>query len=105
MGKRRIIVSSLGVAAVVAALVGRATTLHSVNAAPLIYRAVANVNDLDTVEGMAPPGRVVELWTRQRNFKEGDDVNDPFSWCQWKNNGTPVRVGITRADAKGVWRM
>src|SRR5439155_703250 len=84
----------------------RATTLHSVNGAPLVYRVVSNVNDLDGVEGMAPPGRVVELWYRQRNFKEGtDDASDPFAWCAWKNGGNAVRIGVATADAGGVWRL
>src|SRR5439155_22106554 len=105
MAKRRMIVSTAALAAVLGALLVRATTVHSVNAAPLIYRVLSNVNDLDGVEGMAPPGRVVELWTRQRNFKEGDDVNDPFAWCRWKNDGNPVRVGVTVADSGGTWRL
>ena len=94
MARRKTILSAVAFAAVLGALLVRATTLHSVNAAPLIYRVVSNVNDLDAVEGLAPPGRVVELWTKQRNFKEGtDDPSDPFGWCRWKNNGVPVRVG------------
>lgn len=100
------IVGSVALGGVLVALVLRATTLHSVGDAPLIYRVVSNVNDLDGVEGMAPPGRVVELWTRQRNFKEGtDDPSDPFAWCGWKNGGDPVRLGVTTADASGVWRL
>jgi hypothetical protein len=48
----------------------------------------------------------VELWTRQRNFKEGDGgTTDPFGWCAWKNSGNAVRVGVTTADAQGIWRM
>jgi hypothetical protein len=106
MAKRRTILSAVVFGGVVAALLARATTLHSVNANPLIYRAVSNVNDLDSVEGMAPPGKVVELWVRQRNFKEGtDDAVDPFAWCHWKNGGTPVRVGVTTTNASGVWRL
>ena len=103
-GSRKVGAVALG--GVLVALVLRATTLHSVNGAPLIYRVVSNVNDLDGVEGLAPPGRVVELWFRQRNFKEGtDDATDPFAWCAWKNNGNPVRIGVTTADAGGVWRL
>jgi hypothetical protein len=68
MKQRSVVVSSATVALVAGALLVRATTLHSVNAKPLIYRAVAHVNDLDQVEGLAPPGRTVELWVRQRNF-------------------------------------
>src|SRR5207237_168687 len=87
---------------VLVALVLRATTLHSVNGAPLVYRVVSNVNDLDGVEGMAPPGRVVELWYRQRNFKEGtDDASDPFAWCAWKNGGNAVRIGVATAPTTG----
>jgi hypothetical protein len=105
MAKRSTIVSAVALAAVVAALLARATTLHSVNFAPLIYRVVSNVNDLDGVEGMAPPGKVVELWVRQRNFKEGNDGTDPFAWCRWKNDGAPIRLGVTVADTRGVWRF
>jgi len=108
MGKRATIVSSVTLGAVVLALLARATTVHSVNAAPLIYRVVGNVNDLDGVEGIAPPGRLVELWVKQRNFREGSDdpnADDQFGWCGWKNGGAPVRVAMTSADAKGIWRM
>ncbi|HJQ83353.1 MAG TPA: hypothetical protein VKA21_04710 [Candidatus Binatia bacterium] len=106
MARRRMFVSAAALAAVLGALLVRATTLHSVNAAPLIYRVVSNVNDLDGVEGSAPPGRIVELWMKQRNFKEGtDDASDPFTWCRWKNDGNPVRLGVTTADAGGVWRF
>jgi hypothetical protein len=106
MAKRRIVLSSAAFVAVVGALLVRATTLHSVNAAPLIYRIVSNVNDLDRVEGVAPPGRTIELWSRQRNFKEGaDSGSDLFSWCAWKNSGNPIRLGVTTADASGTWRL
>jgi hypothetical protein len=107
MAKRSVILSAAGLAAVLGALLVRATTVHSVNAQPLIYRAVSNVNDLDSVEGIAPPGRVVELWVRQRNFKEGTTQTgaDPFSWCAWKNNGVPIRLGWTVADGTGTWRL
>jgi len=96
MAKRSVFVSSAAVAAVLIALVMRATTLHSVNAAPLIYRATANVNDLDSVEGLAPPGQYVELWVKQRNFREGNDGSDPFSWCGWKNSGRSARATSRR---------
>jgi hypothetical protein len=98
---------SAAFAAAPAALLGRATTTHSVAASPLIYRAVSNVNDLDSVEGMAPPGSTVELWARQRNFIEGvlDDPTDPFGWCAWKNNGNPIWVETTVTGANGVWRL
>lgn len=105
MAKRSVFVSSAAMAAVLVALVMRATTLYSVNFAPLIYRATAQVNDLDSVEGIAPPGQYVELWVKQRNFKEGNDAADPFGWCGWKNNGQQVRVGVTRAGSDGIWRM
>src|SRR2546422_7171694 len=105
MAKGSSIVGSIALGGVLVALVLRATTLHSVNGAPLIYRVVSNVNDLDGVEGLAPPGRVVELWFKQRNFKEGtDDASDPFAWCGWKNGGNAVRIGIATAHAGGGWR-
>jgi len=105
MAKRSTIIGSVALAAVLAGLVLRATTLHSVGWAPLIYRAVANVNDLDMVEGLAPPGSYVELWAKQRNFKEGDQNDDPFAWCGWKHNGNPFLVGATFADGGGLWRL
>ena len=80
MTKGSSIGGSVALGGVLVALVLRATTLHSVNGAPLVYRVVSNVNDLDAVEGLAPPGRAVELWVKQRNFKEGtDEASDPFA--------------------------
>ena len=106
MAKRSTLISATMAAAVLAALLGRAVTVHSVGPTPLIYRVIANNNDLDSVQGLAPPGRTVELWYRQRNFIEGDLIPgsaDPFSWCGWKNNGNPVMLGWTQADANGTW--
>src|SRR5262245_23928860 len=105
MGKRSVLVTSAALGAVLLGLAMRATTLHSANTAPLIYRVMSKVNDLDAVEGLAPPGRLVELWVKQRNFKEGDDQTDPFAWCTWKNNGQPVMVARTYADGGGVFRL
>src|SRR5262249_26409440 len=106
MAKRSLWLGAVPLGAVLIALVLRAVSVHSVNAAPLIYRATANVNDLDMVEGLAPPGRVVELWARQRSFIEGsDDSSDPFTSCTWKNKGNPIRLGVTQADASGMWRL
>jgi len=105
MAKRSTFVSGATAVAVLATLLGRAVTVHSVGPTPLIYRVIANNNDLDAVEGLAPPGRTVELWYRQRNFIEGDLVAgsaDPFSWCAWKNNGNRVMLGWTQADANGL---
>src|SRR5262249_33978108 len=79
---------------VLSGLVLRAVTVHSVGNAPLIYRVTTNNNDLDGVEGLAAPGRLVELWYRQRNFREGIERAEPgqdaFSWCAWKNRGNAV---------------
>jgi hypothetical protein len=98
---------AVAAAAVVAVGLGfRAVTVHSVGNAPLIYRVTTNNNDLDSVEGLAPPGRLVELWYKQRTFREGiDGGTDPFSWCQWKNNGNPIQLGAAHADATGKWRI
>lgn len=105
MAKRSMVLGTTALGAVLIGLVLRATTLHSVGVAPIIYRSTVQVNDLDSVEGIAPPGRWVELWTRQRNFKEGDLSQDPFGWCGWKNGGNPIRIGVAQADASGVWRL
>ena len=106
MVKRSTLIPAASAVAVLAALLGRAVTVHSVGPIPLIYRVIANNNDLDGVQGLAPPGRTVELWYRQRNFVEGDLVygsTDPFSWCGWKNDGHPVMLGWTQADGNGAW--
>ncbi len=102
---RRLVVVAAGVV-MVSALTLRAVTVHSVGSAPLIYRVTSNNNDLDSVEGLAPPGRLVELWYKQRNFREGiEDGVDPFSWCGWKNNGNPIYLGAAWADGTGKWRL
>ena len=106
MASRSTFVGAVASAAVLSAFVLRAVTVHSVGAAPLIYRVTVNHNDLDSLDGLAPPGRTVELWYRQRSFKEGQDgTGDPFSWCAWKNRGQAVQIGVTRADAQGLWRL
>jgi hypothetical protein len=106
MSKRKSLVIVAAGAVVVGVLTVRAVTVHSVGSAPLIYRVTTNNNDLDSVEGLAPPGRLVELWYKQRNFREGTEVGvDPFSWCQWKNNGAPIFLGSAWADASGKWRL
>ena len=73
---QRVMVVAVGVV-VLTGLVLRAVTVHSVGNAPLIYRVTTNNNDLDGVEGVAAPGRLVELWYRQRNFREGIEPADP----------------------------
>jgi len=107
MAKRSRLLASATLGVVLVALALRATTVHSVNAVPLIYRALVRGNDLDFVEGLAPPGQVVELWAKQRNFIEGSDAGstDTFSWCGWKNKGTPILLGVTQANANGVWNL
>lgn len=103
--RQRLLVVAAG-AAVLSGLTFRAVTVHSVGNAPHIYRVTTNNNDLDSVEGLAPPGRLVELWYKQRNFREGIDGGvDPFSWCGWKNNGNPIYLGGAWADAAGRWRV
>ncbi len=103
--RQRLAIVAAGVV-VLSGLTFRAVTVHSVGSLPLIYRVTTNNNDLDSVEGLAPPGRFVELWYKQRNFREGTDTGvDPFSWCGWKNNGNPVYLGGVWADAKGTWKL
>ncbi len=103
--RQRLVVVAAGIV-VLSGLTFRAVTVHSVGSAPLIYRVTSNNNDLDSVEGLAPPGRLVELWFKQRSFREGIDGGvDPFSWCTWKNNGNPIYLGAVWADATGKWRL
>ena len=106
-GQRVMVVAASTV--VLSGLVLRAVTVHSVGNAPLIYRVTTNNNDLDGVEGLAAPGRLVELWYRQRNFREGIERAEPgqdaFSWCAWKNRGNAVLLGSAWTDGSGVWRL
>ena len=96
----------VGVGVLTCGLVLRAVTVHSVPAAPLIYRVVSNNNDLDSVEGLSVPGRTIELWYKQRSFREGaESGSDSFSWCTWKNGGAAVLLGTTVADHQGFWRL
>src|SRR4030095_14661520 len=99
MSKRKSLVVFAAAAVMVAALTLRAVTVHSVGSVPLIYRVTTNNNDLDSVEGLAPPGRLVELWYKQRNSREGTEAGiDPFSWCPWKNNGAAIFLGAALDD-------
>lgn len=93
-------------ALVLMGLVLRAVTVHSVGNLPTIYRVTTNNNDLDGVEGIAPPGRIVELYYKQRTFREGaGEGEDLFQWCHWKNAAIPVYLGAAYADAQGVFRF
>ena len=106
MARGRVVVGLVLSAVVLLALLAEAFTAIAVAGKPVIYRATVNNNDLDGVEGMGSPGRVVQLWARQRNFKEGTpDGDDQFQWCGWKNNGDPFFVAWTGIDSKGVFRL
>jgi hypothetical protein len=106
MQRRRLVFGLVLAAGVVAGVLGHAVTAVSVGGKPLAYRAIVNNNDLDGIEGLGTPGRVVQLWTRQRNFKDGTpDGGDRFDWCAWKNQGNPVFIGWTAVNAQGVFRF
>lgn len=103
---RRVMVGLFLSAGVLCALLAHAFTVSSAEFMPLIYRATVNNNDLEGIEGTGTPGRVVLLWVRQRNFREGvPEGNDPFHWCAWKNDGDPIFIGWTGVDGKGVFRF
>ncbi len=94
------------VGSVLLSLTLRAVTVRSQDPLPLIYRMTVLNNDLDQVEGTAPPGKTIELWYRQRNFIEGDTgPTDAFQWCRWKNEGRAIYIARTVADNAGVWRL
>jgi hypothetical protein len=81
----------------------RAGAVHSVGAAPEVVRVTVENNDLEAVDGIGEPGSTVELWYRQRNFREGDTSG--FAWCGWKNDGDAVRLGEATTGANGRWRL
>lgn len=99
----------VGSGALAIALVGftlRAVTVHSVGAIPIIHRVTTVNNDLDGVVGQGPPGRVVQLWYKQRSFREGKaSGSDRFGWCAWKHGGQAIFLGQTAPDAQGIWRF
>jgi hypothetical protein len=106
MQRRRLVTGLILAVSVFTAIVGHAIDVFSVGAKPIIYRATANNNDLDGVEGLGTPGRFVQLWARQRNFKDGTpDGPDAFQWCGWKNNGNPTFVASTQVASNGVFRF
>src|SRR5262249_46239184 len=60
--------------------------------APWIQKLEVRNNDLTAVQGKGVPGTAMNVYYRQRNFKEGywdESVPgvDPFSWCNWLNGG------------------
>ncbi|HWP67639.1 MAG TPA: hypothetical protein VNO26_17200 [Candidatus Limnocylindria bacterium] len=81
----------------------RAVSVRSVGGVPEVVRVTVQNNDLAAVDGLAPPGSSVELWYRQRNFREGNGTG--FSWCGWKNGGEPVQLGTATANDDGRWRL
>ncbi len=106
MSKRSSVLTVTAAALVLIGLVLRAVTVHSVGAVPTIYRVTSNNNDLEGVEGLAPPGRLVELWYKQRSFKEGSlEGDDLFQLCGWKNGGNAVYLGAAYADGTGTFRF
>jgi hypothetical protein len=84
-------------------LVLRAVAVQSVGAAPEVVRVTVRNNDLEGVIGVAQPGETVELWYRQRNFREG--TSQGFAWCGWKNHGDPVMLGTAVTGDDGLWRF
>lgn len=106
MSRRTSWAARLASLVVLASLAGRAVTVHSVGTVPEIHRVRALNNDLESVEGLAPPGSVVEVWYRQRSFEEGAaSGSDRFAWCTWKNGGEAVMLGAATTGPKGVWRL
>jgi hypothetical protein len=81
----------------------RAVAVHSVGAVPEVVRVTVENNDLEVVDGLAEPGSMVELWYRQRNFREGSTKG--FDWCGWKNDGNAVLLGRATAGTDGHWRL
>ena len=106
MRRGRLVFGMVLVGGVMTALLGSAVTAVSVGGKPFVYRATVNTNDLDGVEGIGTPGRWVQLWFRQRTFKDGTPEGpDRFEWCAWKNSGDEVYLGAVAVNAKGVFRF
>jgi hypothetical protein len=106
MQRRRLVIGTVLAVGVVTALLGHAVTAVAVGGKPFIYRTTVNSNDLEGIEGIGTPGRVVQLWIRQRNFRDGTpDGADPFSWCAWKNGGARTFITAAGIGANGVFRL
>jgi hypothetical protein len=106
MQRRRFVFGTVLAGGVVAALLGSAVTAVSIGGKPYVYRATVASNDLNGVEGLGTPGRHVQLWYRQRTFKDGTpDGADAFEWCAWKNSGDEVHLASAPVAQNGVFRF
>jgi hypothetical protein len=106
MQRRRLVMGMVLAAGVITTILGNAVTAISIGGKPIVYRATVNNNDLEGVEGLGTPGRVVFLTVRQRNFKDGVvDGTDPFAWCEWKNNGAETPIAWTGVAGNGVFQF
>jgi hypothetical protein len=106
MQRRRLVMGMVLAAGVITTILGHAVTAISIGGKPIVYRATVNNNDLEGVEGLGTPGRVVFLSVRQRNFKDGVvDGVDPFSWCAWKNNGAETPIAWAGVAGNGVFQF
>src|SRR5262245_47226017 len=73
--------------------------------APWIERIEIRNNDLSALQGRGLPGTIIDIWDRQRNFKQGFPTTAPlFEWCNWLQ-GTALRLGGATVTAAGTWRL
>src|SRR5262245_16445905 len=82
--------------------------------APWIQKMELRTNDLVALEGRGVPGTAIDIYYRQRNFKQGIASGGAgcgplfplcFEWCDWLNGGNAIRLGSAQATAAGSWRL
>jgi hypothetical protein len=85
--------------------------------APWIERIELRTNDLKELHGRGVPGTAVDVYYRQRNFKQGctscsEPIETclvcaalPFEWCSWLNGGNAIFLGSTQVNPLGTWQL
>jgi len=74
---------------------------------PLIYRTTVNNNDLDGVEGLGTPGRVVQLWdpAAQLQGTARPTARTCSRGARGKNDGAQTFITATGVGSNGVFRL
>src|SRR5262245_44439914 len=74
--------------------------------APWIERMEIRNNDLSALQGRGVPGTIIDVYYRQRNFRQGFPATAPlFEWCGWLLGGNALRLGTTQVTEAGTWRL
>jgi hypothetical protein len=79
--------------------------------APWIDRMEIRDNDLVGLRGRGVPGTQIDIYYRQRNFRQGVFYCLPpatcitFGWCDWLNGGNALYLGSPQVSGAGTWQL